>query len=149
MKYIVIIFLILFPLNSVAQDSLLYKHRIDSVLVYYSHRPMKRMKIKRNEKVIYYCYNRKSHKLIAVNIYEKKLDADKNSWVYKYNFINGELVMISKYNGRGIGDKRRAVAFYYFKDDKLVYLVENSTQIDNIELEKAKGLEFVNSTLNY
>ena len=64
-------------------------------------------------------------------------------WIYNYHFINGKLSMMNKYNNHALGDKKREIAFYYLKNNKIIYREESKTQIEEIDnqLKRAEELK--------
>lgn len=115
------------------QDSL-YRKYVDSILISRSKSNVKRIKVK-NSPTVRYTYYRDSKELVFFDIFYPRRINDEDNWYFNYHFVDGQLLMINKYNGRGIKDKRRKNAFYYFRNGLLVFKEENKTSIENPEKE--------------
>jgi hypothetical protein len=138
---LIIIFIFLFD-QAYCQDSL-YRKSIDSILIARSIKSVKRVKVKMDSIYIRYSFNRKSKELVFLDIcYRRKAGNDENWWL-NYHLIDGKLSMLNKYNGRVAGDKKRANAFYYFKNGILVFKEENSTTIHDLDEKIRLGLELI------
>jgi len=44
---------------------------------------------------------------------------------------------MNKWNGYPLKNKKRAIAFYYFSNEALLYKDENKTKIENIDLQRS------------
>jgi len=149
MKLFITIALISFITPTWSQDSIQHKIIIDSILIQNSKKQLKRIKIKEGKGQILHHYNKKNKQLINIQIIVPPFIPGVIPWSHNYNFINGELVMIVKWNGYPLKHKKRRIATYYFKDGNLIYREEKGTEIQNIEVAKAEGLQLVHDAPGY
>ena len=99
---------------------------------------------KRNDSLYFRCsYNKKSKELIGVEELPDPYKVGKflDLWIYHWYFIDGKLSLITKWNNTSKDAKNRKIAFYYFKNEHLIYKDESTTYIEDIELQKKKGEE--------
>jgi hypothetical protein len=126
--------------NSFAQDSLLYKNKVDSILVSRSKSAVKTVKVKNDSFRIRYFFKKDTHELAVIEVEEEK---GKDIVIYNYHYIDGKIVMISKYINHPSRDKMKETAFYYLKNGVSLYRTENNTQIEGISrhIERANELK--------
>jgi hypothetical protein len=147
MKFILTIVLIYFILSAQAQDSVLHKYSIDSTLSLRSNKTVKKRKHIVNGIVTFYYYDRNTDQITDIFIHHRQSNDEARPWIYTYNFLNSQLVRISKWNGFPLKHTKRQIAEYYFKDEKVFFRKEAGTLIPDIydEIEKGKTLA-INST---
>ncbi len=139
-------FLIFYFNSSFSQDSLLYKTQIDSILLEDTNSPIKILKPKNNSSQIRYFLNEKSKMVSLIEVIEP---IDREIYIYNYYFNNGKLVMLNLYNDHGSKDRNNESAFYYFKEDTLVYRQENRVKIIDLDYRIKKGKELQQNTPKY
>jgi hypothetical protein len=137
MKLFLTITLICFLLSGQAQDSLLYKKSIDSALLLKI--PEKRMRRVVDGNMVFYNYHRRTKQITLIIIHHRHPDDPLRPWMYTYNFLNGELVRISKWNGRVLKHQQREIAEYYLKKGTVLFRKETGTAIHDIDSQITSG----------
>ncbi len=139
MRKLIILFFIFLLNKSFCQDSLSYKRHVDSILISRSRAKVKKIKTHVDSLEIRYFFEKNTKQLSLIEVIQPNMNDW--IWIYNYHFIEGKLTMMSKYNNHAIGDKKRELALYYFKDNALVYREENKTQIEDIDDQMKRAEE--------
>ena len=146
MQKFLFICLVFFSCKSFSQDSLSYKKYVDSVLLSRTNIPVKKIKAKDGPLRLRYFFNKQSKELSLIEVVEKFKDS---LWIYNYQFVNGQLAMMNKYNNHPLGDKLRQNAFYYLKNYTVIYSEENKTKFLNLAREIKRAEELKLKAPNY
>jgi hypothetical protein len=132
MKKILFGLLVLAIINKCYSQESAYKKLIDSTLLSRSHKPVKKIKVIGDSTIKTFYYEKVSKELSLIEVVS--MDNNRIRWWYNYHFINGEFVMLNKYNGQS-ANNRKANAFYYFKNDQLIFKEEHKAQMQNLETQ--------------
>ncbi len=113
---------------------------MDSILVSRSKSPVKTVKVKNDAFRTRYFFKKSTDELAVIEVAEPH---GKDIIIYNYHFIDGKIVMISKYHNHPAREKMKETAFYYLKNGVLIFRMEKNTQIDSIyhHLERANELK--------
>jgi hypothetical protein len=146
MRKLILLIVVFNSVKLYSQDSVYYKIQIDSILLTRAKMRVKKIKAENENLAIRYFYTKKTKELSAIEIKEL---APKAIWLYNYHFINSKLIMLNKYNNHLLGDKLTANAFYYTKDNVLIYKEEHNTKFENLNEEIRRAEELKSKAPNY
>ena len=128
------------PTTIYAQDSASIRREMDIAL---SIKPkVTRQQIKSEFDSVNYvvAYDKRTGQVISVDEVHHPVFGGKTKWwVYRYHFRQDTIILISKYNNVKIKDPRWQNAYYYFRNNILVYKEETGTSIPDIEGERKKA----------
>ena len=123
------LFFLLSYLYCFSQNDMSYKNSIDSVLLSRTKSRVKKIRITIDTLNVRYFFTKKNDSLALIEIIDRN---GRDSWVYNFHYINGQLAMLSKDNNRKSKDERFASAFYYFNNEKVVHKEENKTVVEDL-----------------
>lgn len=146
-KLFLIITLICFLLSAQAQDSVFYKKSIDSALLL--KKPEKHRRRVEDGNMTFYAYDRRTTQITFIQVHHRHSGDPLYPWLYTFNFFNGELVRISKWNGYPLKHKQRQIAEYYLKSGMILFRNEAGTIIQDVDSQIARGKILVTNAPKY